>query len=144
LQSVQTGAPAGATAQPHTVSPGGAAGNPTQAVPPSPAATGSAAAQALRVIQEPQFLLSLVSAALGQHGRQQVGGIPVAQALATASEVMGEAARDADEMMYLDALDDDVERLIDSSVESGRSLYSGVINADNLDLSTVPGYEGTR
>ena len=101
------------------------------------AAGGSAAAaQGLVLTQQPQVLQSLLSAALGQHGRQQVGGIPVAQLLGMLSQVFGQAAADADELMYLELQSDDGESVVDSSwSESDRSLYTSLIDADNLELA---------
>jgi hypothetical protein len=134
------GAP-GATAPQYTTSSAGASSTPTQAALPSPAAGGSAAAaQGLVLTQQPQVLQSLLSAALGQYGRQQVAGIPVAQVLGMFSKLMGEAAADADEMMYLDAHGEDAEDLLDSAaLESDQSLYTGLLDADNLDLTEALG-----
>ena len=78
--------------------------------PASPVAGGSAAAaQGLVLTQQPEVLRSLLAAALGQHGRQQVSGVPVAQLLTLFSQVFGQAAADADELMYLEQQADAAE-----------------------------------
>jgi hypothetical protein len=106
------------------------------AVAGSPVAGGSAAAaQGLVLTQQPQVLQALLAAALGRQGQQQVGGIPVAQLLGMLSHVMGQAAADADELMYLDGEAADGESLpVWSSDGADRALYTGLLDADNLDL----------
>ena len=103
----------------------------------SPVANGSAAAaQGLVLTQQPQVLQSLLATALGQYGRQQTGGIPNAQLLGMLSQIFGQAAADADELMYLGRGGEDEEAVLDESVSgSGRSLYTSLIDADNLELT---------
>jgi hypothetical protein len=119
----------------------GAPSTPAPPVPPPPAASGSvAAAQGLVLTQQPQVLQSLLSAALGQHGRPEVGGIPVAQVLGMLSQIVGQAAADADELMYLDQYGEDADGLsAGSAMDSDRSLYTGLLDADNLDLTEALG-----
>jgi hypothetical protein len=116
---------------------------PTSTMPIAPprAANGSvAAAQGLVLSQQPQVLQSLLSAALGQHGRQHIGGIPVAQVLGMLSQIIGQAAADADEMMYVDQHGEDAAGLFaDDEVELDRSLYTGLLDADNIDLTEALG-----
>jgi hypothetical protein len=96
----------------------------------------AAAAQGLVLTQQPQVLQSLLAAALGQHGRQQIAGIPVPQLLGMLSQVIGQAAADADELMYLEQQSDDGESILDSStIGSDRSLYTSLLDADNLELA---------
>jgi hypothetical protein len=109
--------------------------------PVSPVAGGSAAAaQGLVLTQQPQVLQSLLSTALGQHGRQQVAGIPNAQLLAMLSQIFGQAAADADELMYI-GYEGEVEEEGWGASSSGvdRSLYTGLIDADNLELAEALG-----
>ena len=75
----------------------------------------AAAAQGLVLSQQPEMLRSLLATALGQQGRQQVSGVPVAQLLTLFSQVIGQAAADADELMYLEQQPDAAE-----SVRRGR------------------------
>jgi hypothetical protein len=66
----------------------------------------AAAAQALVLTQQPDVLRGLLAAALGRPGRLQVDGTPVAQLLALLSQILGQAAADADELMYLEQRSD--------------------------------------
>jgi hypothetical protein len=102
----------------------------------SPVAGGStAAAQGLILTQQPQVLQGLLSAALGQHGQSTVGGVPVSQLLGMLSQVFGQAAADADELMYLEQQDADAEGLESYADNSGISLYTSLVDADNLELA---------
>lgn len=72
--------------------------------PPRPgtasiAAGSPAAAQGLVLTQQPQVLQSLLSLALGQHGRQSVNGVPVGAVMNLLSSVFGQAAADADALL---------------------------------------------
>lgn len=109
----------------------------TPAVAESPVAGGSAAAaQGLVLSLHPQMRQSLLSTALGQQGRPDIGGVPVAQMLAMLSQVIGQAAADADELMYLGGHTDDGEGLAGGSPDyPDRSLYTGLVDADNLELA---------
>ena len=110
---------------------------PSASGPASPVAGGSAAAaQGLVLCQHPDLLRALLAAALGRHGRQRVNGIPVGQLLALLSQVVGQAAADADELMYLGPQADAAESVLDE-VPAGsiRSLYADLIGADDLELA---------
>jgi hypothetical protein len=107
----------------------------------SPLAGGSpAAAQALVLTQQPQVLQGLLAGALGQHGQQSVGGIPVAQLLGMLSQVFGQAASDADALMYSGG-EGDSESVLDD-VDSPDALYETLVDADNLELSDLLGARG--
>ena len=84
--------PAPLPAAPVAAPPPPTAAAPAAAPPPAPApvAGGSAAAaQALVLTQQPEVLRALLATSLGQHGRQQVSGIPVAKLMALLSQVFG-------------------------------------------------------
>ena len=102
-----------------------------------------AAAQGLVLSQQPEVLRSLLATALGQHGRQQVSGVPVAQLLTLFSQVIGQAAADADQLMYLEQQADVAESVLDDApAGSVRSLYADLLGADNLELAEAAGWEG--
>jgi hypothetical protein len=86
--------------------------------------------------QQPEVLRSLLAAALGEHGRQTVSGVAVPQVLGMLSQVFGEAAADADELMYLgqrpDAADSALEEAPADAIDS---LYADLLGADNLELA---------
>ena len=94
---------------------------PRAARPSSVTGGSAAAAQGLVLSQQPEVLRSLLATALGQHGRQQVSGVPVAQLLTLFSQVIGQAAADADQLMYLEQQPDAAE----SAVEDVRRVRSG-------------------
>ncbi len=114
---------------------------PVPATNASPVAGGSAAAgQALALSQQPHVLQALLSAALGEHGRTTVGGLPVAQLLGMFSDILGQAAADADELHYLAGGAGDSEAVWEMSEDVGlRSLYPSVIDADNFELYAEAG-----
>ncbi len=105
--------------------------------PASPGASGStAAAQGLVLTQQPDVLRSLLATALGEHGRQTVSGVPVPQVLGMLSQVFGEAAADADELMYLGQRPDAAESALEEApAEATGSLYADLLGADNLELA---------
>lgn len=106
--------------------------------PASAAVAGgsAAAAQGLVLTQQPDVLRSLLATALGQPGRKQVSGVPAAQLLALLSHVFGQAAADADELMYLEQEADDAESVPDDApAASLRSLYADLLGADNFELA---------
>jgi hypothetical protein len=109
----------------------------TPAGPASAAAGGSvAAAQGLVLTQQPDVLRSLLATALGEHGRQTVSGVPVPQVLGMLSEVFGEAAADADELMYLGHRPDAAESALEGApADAIDSLYADLLGADNLELA---------
>ena len=112
--------------------------------PTSSVAGGSAAAaQALVLSQQTDVLRSLLATALGQHGRQQVSGLPAAQVINLFSQVLGQAAADADELMYLGRQADAAENVFaDAQAGSVRSLYTDLLSADNLELAEAAEWDG--
>jgi hypothetical protein len=111
---------------------------PAQVAPAPPAAGGSAAAaQGLVLTQQPDVLKSLLSLAMGQHGKKSVNGIPVPAIMGMLSSVFEQAAADADELMYVASEDHDAmsEALSDWPTRSGRSLYPVFIDAENYELA---------
>ena len=118
---------------------------PARASSPIRRSTGgsAAAAQGLVLCQQPEMLRGLLAAALGQQGRQQVSGVPVAQLLTLFSQVIGQAAADADELMYLEQQPDAAESVVeDVPPGSVRSLYADLLGADNLEFAEAAGWEG--
>ena len=114
-----------------------------RARPSSVTGGSAAAAQGLVLSQQPEILRSLLAAALGQQGRQQVSGVPVAQLLTLFSQVIGQAAADADELMYLEQQPDAAESAVEEvSPGSVRSLYADLLGADNLEFAEAAGWEG--
>ena len=105
----------------------------------APAAGSDPAKKALIFTRQPQVVQSLLAAAMGQYGRQQVAGIPVAQVLGTLSQLLGEAAADADELAYLSEAtgdaesESDLESDIEGDIEG--DLYEALLDADDLDLA---------
>jgi len=144
------GIPSPAAAQPAAASlTPGAAAMPTQDIPPapkpaSPVTGGSAAAaQALVLCQHGDMLRGLLAAALGLGGCQQVSGVPVAQLLNLFSQVLGQAAADADELMYLRQEADAAGIVLeDAPADAVRSLYTDLIGADNLELAEAAEWDG--
>jgi hypothetical protein len=140
--------PAPAAPQPAAIAPPPATATmpPPEApapAPASPVARGSAAAaQALVLTQQPDVLRSLLATALGQHGRQQVSGVPVAQVINLFSQVLGQAAADADELMYSQRSESAESVLDDAPADSVQSLYIDLLGADNLELAEAAGWEG--
>ena len=106
-----------------------------------PVAGGSAAAaQGLVLTQQPDVLKSLLALSLGQHGKTSVNGVPVAKVMNMLSSVFGQAAADADELMYLGetegAADSDESYETDAGPPvSGRELYTILLDADNAELA---------
>ena len=109
---------------------------------PSVAGGSAAAAQGLVLSQQPDILRGLLAAALGRHGCQQVSGVPVAQLLTLFSDVIRQAADDADELMYLEEQPDSAESVVeDVPTGSIRSLYADLLGADNLEFAEAVGWE---
>jgi hypothetical protein len=116
---------------------------PAPARPSSVAGGSAAAAQGLVLSQQPDVLRGLLATALGQHGRQHVSGVPVAQLLTLFSQVIGQAAADADELMYHEQQPGAAESVAeDAPSDSVRSLYTDLLGADNLELAEAAGWEG--
>jgi hypothetical protein len=112
--------------------------------PPQPVpavANGSAAAaQGLVLTQQPDVLKSLLALSLGQHGKNDVNGVPVAQVMNMLASVFGQAAADADELMYLGTPETYSEsREFNFSTDAdepvaGRELYAVLLGADNAEF----------
>jgi len=103
----------------------------------------AAAAQGVVLTQHPDVLRALLATSLGQHGRQQVSGIPNAQLLGLLSQVMGRAAADADELMYLEQHADAAEGVLEGApAESLGSLYTDLVGADNQELAEAAEWDG--
>jgi hypothetical protein len=117
---------------------------PAAPAPVSPVAGGStAAAQALILSGHPEVKQAALATALGQHGRREISGIPAAQLLGLLSQVFGQAASDADELMYNEAVPDAAESAgQDTAAGSLRSLYCDLLGADNLELAEAAEWEG--
>lgn len=106
------------------------------AATPAVAAGSRAAKDALVFGRLPEVVQSLLAAALGPYGRQQVGGVPVAQVLGTLSQLLGQAAADADELAYLSGSATDAE----SDSLDDEDLYEVLLDADDLELAAA--YQG--
>jgi hypothetical protein len=137
----------GAVAAPGTVTAppdiGPTPARPSLARPSSVTGGSAAAAQGLVLSQQPDVLRGLLATALGQHGRQHVSGVPVAQLLTLFSQVIGQAAADADELMYHEHQPGAAESAAeDAPSGSVRSLYADLLGADNLELAEAAGWEG--
>jgi len=102
-----------------------------------PVAGGSAAAaQGLILTQQPDVLKALLALALGQHGRTSVSGVPVAQIMNMLGSVFGQAAADADELLYVES-----ERL-DEADDVGlpsRPLYITLMDGENAEFAEIVG-----
>jgi hypothetical protein len=69
-------------------------------------------------------------------------GVPVAQIMGMLSSVFGQAAADADELMYLDQQPDSMESVLpDSWGDSADALYADLIGADNQELAEAASWE---
>jgi hypothetical protein len=108
-----------------------------------PAATGgsNAAKKAVVLMNQPEVLKSLVATALGEHGRQAVSGVPVAQILGLLTQVLGKAAADADELMYRCHQPDAAESVFDAEDDSADLLYADLLGADNQELADATGWD---
>jgi hypothetical protein len=93
--------------------------------------------------QQHDVLRSLLATALGRHGCKQVSGIPVAQVLALISQLLGQAAEDADRLMYTEQ-QADLSEGVPGETAGGPawSLYADLIAADNHQLSEAAEWEG--
>lgn len=129
---------------------GGAAGGLsalTRALPgiaravPAVAGGSAAAAQGLVLTQQPDVLKSLLALSMGQHGQKAVNGVPVAKVMNMLSSVFGQAAADADELMYLsggEGFAESGEMAYDADTDEsygGRELYTTLLDADNAELA---------
>jgi hypothetical protein len=130
-----------------TVGSTAAPGQPPPAKPP--VARGSdAATKALVLTQDPTALLSLVALALGEHGRKSVNGVPVGAVMNLLSTVFGQAAADADELLYASEempaylLDGEGYPSVDPAAPADRAqaLYAALLGAENESLSEATGW----
>ena len=103
---------------------------------PQVAGGSAAAAQGLILSQQPDVLKALLALALGQHGRTSVNGVPVAQIMNMLGSVFGQAAADADELLYIESEELDESDDVDGS---DRSLYTTLMNAENAELAEMVG-----
>jgi hypothetical protein len=114
---------------------------PTRPAVPGIAGGSAAAAQGLVLTQQPDVLKGLLALSMGQHGQKAVNGVPVAKIMNMLSTVFGQAAADADELMYLgenrDPTDSD-ESTYSAHTDQwplGRELYTTLLDADNAELA---------
>ena len=109
--------------------------------PATPVAGGSpAAAQGLILTQQPEVLKSLLALAMGQHGRKEVNGVPVSAVMSMLSSVFGEAAADADELMYLGQ--DRSDEAWDNESGDGpepTSTYRQLLESEDAELDEAVG-----
>ena len=97
--------------------------------PATPSGGSLAATQALIGAQQPEFLKALLAAAMGSHGQTAVNGLPVASLLAGFSKLLGEAAADADAVMYHAG-----ETSEDVPFDDGPSLYTTLMDAADCEM----------
>lgn len=97
----------------------------------------AAAAQALVLTQQPAVLKSLLATAMGQAGKKSVDGVPVAAVLGLLSNVLGQAAADADELIYLDSEGTGEDSDDAVMFPPGRSLYAVLLNNENDELAEI-------
>jgi hypothetical protein len=112
------------------------------AAPVPAAAGGSAAAAQAAVLAGTDWLPKMLAAlAVGQAGAREINGVGVAQFMDMFSKMISQAAADADEMAYLDAVNaggDESESngyTGDPAIGTGRSLYMAIVDADNEELA---------
>ncbi len=128
-----------------------AAATPAHGQPQStkpPAAGGSAAAaQGLVLSQQPEVLKSLLALALGEHGRKSIDGVPVGAVMNLLSTIFGQAAADADELLYSSEempayLFAAEEYPADPATPGDRAqaLYATLLGAENESLSEAAGW----
>jgi len=122
-------APAGSSTPP---APAGTSTPPAlvgTSTPATPSGGSLAATQALIGAQQPEFLKALLAAAMGSHGQTAVNGLPVASLLAGFSKLLGEAAADADAVMYHAG-----ETSEDVPFDDGPSLYTTLMDAADCEM----------
>jgi hypothetical protein len=73
---------------------------------------------------------------MGQHGKKAVNGVPVASIMNLLSSVFGQAAADADELMYLDGERDGEggSDVGDADGDLDGGLYRTLMDADGYEL----------
>ncbi|MBM2620812.1 hypothetical protein JIG36_35465 [Actinoplanes sp. LDG1-06] len=130
LGGLAAGALTGGGPRPPVAAPAVAPSSPRTA---AVAAGSDAAKQALILSKQQDVMRSLLATALGQLGQTAVSGIPNAKLLSEMSRLFGEAAADADALMYF-------EHDADSAEAAGygapaATLYGDLIGADDLELA---------
>jgi hypothetical protein len=111
-------------------------------LPPSVAGGSHAAKQCLVLTHQRDVLQALLATALGQHGRLEVSGIPVARLLAMLSEMFAQAAADADELMYLGQQAEPADSTAENDLAgSFPSLYRDLVGADDLEIAEAARWE---
>jgi hypothetical protein len=117
-------------------------------VPPSPAASGSAAAaKGLVLTQQPDVLKALLALSLGEHGRKSLDGVQVGAVMNLLSTIFGQAAADADELAYASEEDwssppaDEwaYEADLEAPSEHAEATYAALLDAENEELAEVMG-----
>jgi hypothetical protein len=109
---------------------------------PSAAATPlPAAAKGLVLMNDPAVLKATLAAALGQQGRTSVNGVPVGAVMNMLSTIFGQAAAEADELMYESSATPDY--MLDEQAPSGdpvapgdraQALYAALLRARDRHL----------
>jgi hypothetical protein len=142
--------PTSGKARPATAKKLGSSLAPGQRPPAKPPVVGGsdAATRALVLTQDPTALLSLVALALGEHGRKSVNGVPVGAVMNLLSTVFGQAAADADELLYSSEetpaylLDAEGYPSVDPAApaERAQALYAALLGAENESLSEATGW----
>jgi hypothetical protein len=90
--------------------------------------------------QQPDVLKALLALAMGQQGRQQVGGVPVGSVMNMLSSVFGRAAADADELLYVTRPGGGTETAEEAeSADESSSLYTELLDAENAALGEAVG-----
>jgi hypothetical protein len=117
----------------------------------TPPVTGgsSAAAQGLVLTQQPEVLKSLLALALGAQGRSTVDGVPVGAVMSLLSTIFGQAAADADELVYAsEEMSPDpppVEaypfRDATAPLDRAQVLYEELLGVGTAEPSLTPGWQ---
>jgi hypothetical protein len=110
---------------------------------PPPAGGSPAAATGLLMTQKPQALRSLLSVALGEHGRKSIDGVPVSAIMNLLSSIFSQAAADADELgrgsseppAYLHDAEDGLRVDPVSPVDRAQALYATLVAEENAALA---------
>jgi hypothetical protein len=110
---------------------------------PSAAAAGlPAAAKGLVLMNDPAVLKATLAAALGQQGRTSVNGVPVGAVMNMLSTIFGQAAGEADELVYESSATP--AYMLDEQAPSGdpvapgdraQALYAALLRAQDQHLA---------
>lgn len=117
--------------------PGGQPSPSSRASNAAASAGSVAAAKGLLLTQKPEVLQSLLALSLGQKGQKVVNGIPVASVMSMLSNVFGQAAADADELMYLngDSEEEPDDAYYGSEPVDNQLLYTALMEAESIELA---------